>query len=39
MDNPGILLVLWLLIAPVVGALILSALGSRADDRHTGTRL
>lgn len=29
MDNPGIWLVLWLLVAPVVGALILSGLGSR----------
>jgi hypothetical protein len=27
MDNPGIWLVLWLLIAPIVGLLVLSGLG------------
>ncbi len=35
MDNPGIYLVAWLLIAPVIGALFLSGLGSsRASPRH-----
>ncbi len=28
MDNPGIYLVAWLLIAPIVGVLILSGLGA-----------
>jgi hypothetical protein len=28
MDNPGIYLVAWLLIAPIVGVIILSGLGS-----------
>ncbi|OYW56287.1 MAG: hypothetical protein B7Y80_07585 [Hyphomicrobium sp. 32-62-53] len=35
MDNPGIYLVAWLLIAPVIGALFLSGLGSsRTATRH-----
>lgn len=35
MDNPGIYLVAWLLIAPVIGALFLSGVGSsRASPRH-----
>ena len=39
MDNPGIYLVLWLLIAPVVGALVLSGLGSSTNtlSRYRGT--
>ena len=32
MDNPGILLVGWLLIAPIVGVLILSAMGTSKHD-------
>ena len=32
MDNPGMLLWLWILIAPMVGVLILSSLGSERRD-------
>ncbi len=35
MDNPGFYLVAWLLIAPLVGALFLSGLGSsHTSGRH-----
>ena len=33
MDNPGIYLWLWILIAPLVGVVILSNLGSSRTDR------
>ncbi len=39
MDNPGIYLVAWLLIAPVVGALFLSGLGSSHTPRRSDTHL
>lgn len=38
MDNPGIWLVMWLLIAPIIGVLILSNIGSieGSKSRHVG---
>jgi hypothetical protein len=39
MDNPGIYLVAWLLIAPVVGALFLSGLGSSRTTAGHDNRL
>jgi hypothetical protein len=38
MDNPGIYLVAWLLIAPIVGVIILSGLGKSHADTHTNLR-
>jgi hypothetical protein len=38
MDNPGIYLVAWLLIAPIVGVVILSGLGGRSNRTETTTR-
>jgi hypothetical protein len=37
MENAGIYLVAWLLIAPLVGALILSTLGSSTTSRGSGS--
>lgn len=38
MDNPGIYLVAWLLIAPIVGVVILSGLGRSTTRNDTTTR-
>jgi hypothetical protein len=38
MDNPGIYLVGWLLIAPIVGVLILSGLGKSHTDSNSNLR-
>jgi hypothetical protein len=35
MDNPGIYLVAWILIAPIVGMIILSGLGKSHTDTTT----
>lgn len=34
MDNPGIYLWLWILVAPLIGIVILSSLGSNRTDRN-----
>ncbi len=38
MDNPGIYLVAWLLIAPIVGVILLSGLGSSRTTSTTSSR-
>ena len=38
MDNPGIYLVAWLLIAPIVGVIILSGHGKSHTDTNTNLR-
>lgn len=38
MDNPGIYLVAWLLIAPLIGLVILSGLGRSHTNSNTNLR-